>query len=52
MQLVVLRAKMNKDISQEFTSKIIHEKAVASIEFSLCWQSSAIFHTDSFLQEK
>lgn len=52
MQLVVLRAKMNKDISQEFTSKIIHEKAVASIEFSLCWQSSAIFHTDCFFARK
>ncbi len=43
---------MNKDISQEFTSKIIHEKAVASIEFSLCWQSSAIFHTDCFFARK
>ncbi len=43
---------MNKDISQEFTSKIIHEKAVASIEFSLFWQSSAIFHTDCFFARK
>ncbi|OGW55396.1 MAG: hypothetical protein A2Y81_08230 [Nitrospirae bacterium RBG_13_43_8] len=37
---------------QGFTSKIIHEKAVASIEFSLCWQSMAIFHTDCFFARK
>jgi hypothetical protein len=43
---------MNRDISQGCTSKIIHEKAVASIEFSLCWQSSAIFHTDCFFARK
>ncbi len=31
---------------------IIHEKSVASIEFSLCWQSSDILHTDCFFAGK
>jgi hypothetical protein len=42
----------NSQISGGDNSLIIHEKAVASIEFSLSWQSSAIFHTDCFFAKK
>ena len=35
-----------------YIAPIIHEKAVASIQFSLSWQNSAIFHTDCFFAGK
>jgi Methyltransferase domain len=42
----------NKDISAGYTSNILHERTVASIEFSLSWRSSAIDHTDCFFARK
>jgi hypothetical protein len=43
---------MNRNISQGYTSKIIDKKTVASIEFSLFWESFAVKHTDCFFARK
>ena len=42
----------NRDISPGYTSKIIGEKTIASIEFTLSWQSFGIHHTDCFFARK
>ncbi len=43
---------MNSNRSLEYTSKIIAEKTVASIEFTLSWQSFGIHHADCFFAKK
>lgn len=43
---------MDRNRSLEYTSKIIAEKTVASIEFTLSWQSFGILHTDCFFARK
>jgi SAM-dependent methyltransferase len=43
---------MNMDKSQGHTSKIIHNKTIASLEFILQWQSQYISHRDCFFAKK
>lgn len=39
---------LNRDISKGLITKMIHEKALASLEFTLRWQSEYVSHRDCF----